>query len=274
MKTQTLYYRIGAWLLSSVVGAVGCSHAQPRPAMEGKGYVAVPARRDPRPPTQATTASQFATAQQPAQAAPSDAGAPASASGFAEDKAAAEAATQLPTSDPGRSAQFTSVTPDGPENTASVVPPEAPSQAELESSVQTINREAIGEEASFHNRQIPAPRRSFVDLTAQPWFKHAPDYSWLVGELRYSKSENCWRLRYASLDENDPYDGEVTLVDYTPASDLHDGHYVKVAGRLADPGRKELGSPFKVSSMVAVSKGTDVMAQERDAGLKPASLKK
>ena len=103
MKTQTLYYRIGAWLLSSVVGAVGCSHAQPRPAMEGKGYVAVPARRDPRPPTQATTASQFATAQQPAQAAPSDAGG-ASPSQFAEDKTAADPATQLPTGVPANGA--------------------------------------------------------------------------------------------------------------------------------------------------------------------------
>jgi hypothetical protein len=273
MKTHTLYYRIGAWLLCSVVGAVGCNHAQPRPAMEGRGYVAASPRRS-NPPAQATPASQFAAAQQPAQAAPSDAGAPATASNFAEDKAAAEAAAQLPTTDPGRAAQFTNITPDGSDNTPSVVPPEAPTQAELEASVQTVNRDAIGEEASFHNRQIPAPRRSFVDLTAQPWFKHAPDYSWLVGELRYSKSENCWRLRYASLDENDPYDGEVTLLDYTPSADLHDGHYVKVVGRLTDPSRKELGSPFKVSSMVAVSKGTDDTTQERDAGLKPASLKK
>src|SRR5205807_8020815 len=134
---------------------------------------------------------------------------------------------------------------------------------------QSVNREAIGDDASFHNRQIPAPRRSFVDLTAQPWFKHAQDYSWLVGQLHFNRTENSWRLRYASLDENDPYEGEVTLAYCSVLHYLRDGHYVKVYGHLTDPLKKQLGSPYKVSSMASVNKGAEDLAKDGEGEARP-----
>jgi len=136
---------------------------------------------------------------------------------------------------------------------------------------QDINRKAQGAEDSFHNRQIPAPRRSFVDITAQPWFHHASDYHWLAGQLRYSKSENCWRLRYASLDESDPHGGEVTLIDYPALEYLKDGQYVRVNGQLVDAAKRDCC--YKVASMEPVQKSADVIAGgEGSEPTKPTSI--
>src|SRR5262249_48796028 len=49
--------------------------------------------------------------------------------------------------------------------------------------------------------EAPARRKSFVDLTAAPCFGHAPDYSWVSGQVEYSRVRKEWRLRYASADE-------------------------------------------------------------------------
>jgi hypothetical protein len=87
-----------------------------------------------------------------------------------------------------------------------------------------------------------------VDLTAQPWFGHAPDHRWLRGQVQFSRAANAWRLRYASVDENDPYGGSVTLVG-DDLSTLQDGQHVRVEGGLLDPDRREAGTPFRVSSI-------------------------
>jgi hypothetical protein len=149
-----------------------------------------------------------------------------------------------------------------------------PHVIDREGAVQTIDRKVINPEDSFHDRRNPAPRRGFVDLTAQPWFSHAPDYSWLAGQLRFSKSNTSWRLRYASLDENDPYDGEVTLVDYPQIDCLKDGQYVRVSGHLVDPERKELGSHYRVSSMQPIQNTSDPIAAGGYNSVRPAGLPK
>src|SRR5262249_2401425 len=177
-----------------------------------------------------TTGSQFASQSQPAPSQQNDGSAEA-ATQLPDETVAASSAQSAETDETdgvtiaGRSLPAANSPTNNPANTPNT---DLPASTDNEGAVQEVNRDAIGDDASFHNRQIPAPRRSFVDLTAQPWFKHAPDYSWLVGQLHHSKSENCWRLRYASLDENDPYDGEVTLTDCDAMKDLHDGQAVKV----------------------------------------------
>ncbi len=99
----------------------------------------------------------------------------------------------------------------------------------------------------------PGPaRKSFVDLTAQECFGHAPDHAWLSGEVHYSRAANAWRLRYASVDENDPYDGTVTLVGHEQLATLHDGQHVRVEGSLLDAQRKESGSPYRVTVLEPV----------------------
>jgi hypothetical protein len=120
--------------------------------------------------------------------------------------------------------------------------------ATSDQAVQNVNKDAIGDVASFHNRNA-AQRKSFVDPTAQPWFGHAEDYSVLTGEVQYSPFEKSWRLRYASLDESDPYGGSVTLIGVTKSDALKDGDYVRVQGHLVSTERKESAPPYKVSSV-------------------------
>src|SRR5262249_36117286 len=67
--------------------------------------------------------------------------------------------------------------------------------------------------AALTRGEPPPPRKSFADVTAQPFFSHAADYSWLQGQVEYSHFGNSWRLRYASVDESDSYGGSVTLLD-------------------------------------------------------------
>jgi hypothetical protein len=85
-------------------------------------------------------------------------------------------------------------------------------------------------------RAEPAPvRKSFVDPTAAPCFAHATDYSWITGQVEYSRNGKEWRLRYASVDETDQYGGRVVLIENHHLSLLQDGQYVRVQGYVVNP---------------------------------------
>jgi hypothetical protein len=118
----------------------------------------------------------------------------------------------------------------------------------IDEAIQIVDKQAIGNESSFHNRGS-LPRRSYVDLTAQPWFSHSGDYGSLSGQVRYSQSDHSWRLRYASLDDNDAYGGTVTLLANPQLDGLKDGQHVRVQGALVNPDRKEPGCDYKVTSV-------------------------
>jgi hypothetical protein len=107
------------------------------------------------------------------------------------------------------------------------------------------------EESVFERPKLPA-RRGFVDLTAQTWFSRAEDHSWLTGQVLYARTTNTWRLHYASLDDNDPYGGTVTLAGEQSLQGLKDGQHVRVHGCLVDPDRREAGSTYRVSSLEVV----------------------
>jgi hypothetical protein len=64
-------------------------------------------------------------------------------------------------------------------------------------------------------------------------FGHAPDYSWLCGQVQ--QTHKGWRLRYASISESDSYGGSVTLTDDARLSQLKDGEIVRVQGHLQSP---------------------------------------
>jgi hypothetical protein len=82
----------------------------------------------------------------------------------------------------------------------------------------------------------PPSRKSFVDTTAQPFFSHADDYTWLQGQVEYSHLSKAWRLRYASVDSEDAYGGSVTLAESNLLQKLKDGQYVRVEGRISQDG--------------------------------------
>jgi hypothetical protein len=92
-------------------------------------------------------------------------------------------------------------------------------------------------------------RRSFPDITARPEFAHAPDYSWLIGELHFSPQKQQWRLRYASIDNEDRYGGSVTLDAAHVMSGFQDGQLVRVEGKLLDQDSKEPSPGFRVKDI-------------------------
>jgi hypothetical protein len=87
-----------------------------------------------------------------------------------------------------------------------------------------------------------------VDVTAAPCFGHAPDYSWLSGQVEYSRLSMGWRLRYASVDEEDRYGGSVTLSENRDLDRLKDGQYILVRGHLNSSGTSPNAQSFRVDS--------------------------
>jgi hypothetical protein len=99
-----------------------------------------------------------------------------------------------------------------------------------------------------------AVRKSFVDLTAHPCFNHAEDYSWLSGQLQHSHISKGWRLRYASVDEVDPYGGSVTLSEDVRLSGLNDGDYVRVQGHFVNPEQTGIAPAYQIDSIQPIQK--------------------
>jgi hypothetical protein len=91
------------------------------------------------------------------------------------------------------------------------------------------------------------PRKSYSDITAHSSFGHGPDYSWVSGEIQ--KWRKDWCLRYASVDEDDPHGGSVTLVGEDLLAQVKDGEHYKVKGRLV-PAESKLGTAaFHIESL-------------------------
>jgi hypothetical protein len=99
-----------------------------------------------------------------------------------------------------------------------------------------------------------SPRKSFVDVTAQPCFSHTDDYSSLSGQLQHSRITKGWRLRYASVDEVDPYGGSVTLTDEAQLSGMKDGDLVRVHGHLMNPEDRGIAPSYQLDSIQPVEK--------------------
>lgn len=106
---------------------------------------------------------------------------------------------------------------------------------------------------SFPRGEPAAPKRAVVDITAASSFGHAPDYTWLSGQVEYSRLANGWRLRYASVDESDAHGGSVTLAGDNRLSQLKDGQHVRVRGHLQNPEDKELAPAYHVDSFEVIA---------------------
>lgn len=93
------------------------------------------------------------------------------------------------------------------------------------------------------------PRRDFSDITARPGFRHNSDYTELVGEIQYLHTRECWRLRYASVDEEDRYGGSVTLVETGSMDRFKSGQLVRVIGLLVDADSRDPSPTYRVRSI-------------------------
>jgi hypothetical protein len=100
-------------------------------------------------------------------------------------------------------------------------------------------------------RGEPVPvRKSYSDITAHPSFSHAEDYTWISGEVQ--KWRHDWRLRYASVDEVDPYGGSVTLAGDEHFDQLKEGEHVKLQGHMVTSESKTAGPVFLIDAVMAV----------------------
>jgi hypothetical protein len=97
-------------------------------------------------------------------------------------------------------------------------------------------------------------RRTFRDITADPCFAHADDYSSVTGELYYEKAQEVWTVRYGSAEDEDRYGGSVTLSEVGAMDAYKSGQMVQVMGHMVDPESKERHPSYKVESIQPVKK--------------------
>lgn len=93
-----------------------------------------------------------------------------------------------------------------------------------------------------------------VILTKESSPYHAPDYSWVVGKLRYNLiGEGFWELIFVD-DTDSKYGGKFVLGNPNGIELYKDGDSVKVTGRVSGEGGSfyQTGSRYEVSSIVRV----------------------
>jgi hypothetical protein len=95
------------------------------------------------------------------------------------------------------------------------------------------------------------PRPRTTTETPVNAYGHAADYSWLSGQLEFSRSKG-WRLRYAGFDEEDPHGGSVTLVDEHRLAGMEDGQFVRIHGRFAGGEGKGIAPAYRIEAIEAV----------------------
>jgi hypothetical protein len=100
-----------------------------------------------------------------------------------------------------------------------------------------------------HVKDDLSKRRSYRDITAHPCFSHAEDYTWLCGQLDYVTVCQAWRLRYASVEDDDRYGGAVTLIETGPMDGFKSGQLVRVEGQLLNPDNRDPKTLYRVRSI-------------------------
>jgi hypothetical protein len=101
--------------------------------------------------------------------------------------------------------------------------------------------------AAVSSNTAPAPARSFTDSASH--FAHAADYTWLAGQIEKTRLGHGWRLRYATVDEDDPHGGSVSLSDEVHLPGLQDGQYIRARGYLVDPEARGTAPAYHVESV-------------------------
>lgn len=88
---------------------------------------------------------------------------------------------------------------------------------------------------------------------------HAPDYSWLTGQLFYVHADGgLWLLRYASLDKEDRYGGSIVLARDLRMDEYQEGDLVTVHGEiLSQKSSMFLGGPlYRAQSIQLVERAS------------------
>ena len=222
------------WLGSSVCAAVlmaGCNQAQRQPAYSTRPMGSVAMLPGYTPGTVFTTTAAAASSSSPKSEPVASLPAPASSE-----------SSNAPANKPTEVTQ--------PINVASAPVKEVENIPTVTKSTDSETTPAGYAVPMTGGKEEMVHRRSYSDITAKPCFAHAPDYTWVQGELVRLHSHNCWRIRYASVDEEDKYGGGINLIETGPMDNFQDGQLVRIEGRPSDPDNKE--SEYRVNSIHAL----------------------
>ncbi len=133
--------------------------------------------------------------------------------------------------------------------TTPVSPPVADSvPAVVKEDAPPVSAPAKTESRPADPREEAAPCKPVVGITASSSLGHAADYSWLSGQVEYSRLSHGWRLRYASVDEDDLHGGSVTLTENPRLDELKDGQHIRVTGHLQNPADRATAPAYSVDS--------------------------
>lgn len=115
---------------------------------------------------------------------------------------------------------------------------------------------ALPTPAPTPGEQNTPPPTPTVKPTEELRYGHAPDYSWLRGQLQLgSGRESCWYIRYDPAG-NDPYGGQLLLIGNMPDI-FKNGDFVQVRGQFdtsVGPAAPPCGgTPYRFTSIEPVS---------------------
>jgi hypothetical protein len=101
------------------------------------------------------------------------------------------------------------------------------------------------------------------DITAQPFFSHADDYSWLCGEVTHAfHNRNAWRVRYLSVEDTDAHGGALTLIEDERLNCWKEGMYVKVWGHVDSTEDRPGTNTYRVDRFEIMPNTSTVSQQE------------
>jgi hypothetical protein len=130
--------------------------------------------------------------------------------------------------------------------TASVMPPAQPAPAEVVlKSDDTVHIPPVA------GRAYSAPR---AIANAPLGMGRSPDYTVLTGEIFFYQQKNQWRLRFASIDEEDRYGGCVTLDALMEMKEFRSGDLVTVRGELVNRESRDRAPLYRVHEIIPVQR--------------------
>jgi hypothetical protein len=141
--------------------------------------------------------------------------------------------------------------PGVPDTTAELTTPSEPVPTPPSSPGHEVRSSAHGELFNAIREEL-ARQRCALEPGTEPTRGCALDHSWLVGELQYVEVRNVWRLRYASVEDEDRYGGSVTLSDTGSLTGLRSGERVRVEGQLVDAESREPSPAYRVRTLQRV----------------------
>ena len=126
--------------------------------------------------------------------------------------------------------------------------------------VRTVAPSQLPDEFEVSSQPTPSPEAPVIRDESKPEkraavspFCRSPDYSWVIGQLRYLHTRRCWQIRFAPINVEDRYGGGFCLTGIDHLSEhLKDGMLVKVEGVVINPDRRTPSPTYWVNQVLTL----------------------